>query len=99
MNATNKHTPGPWAYHGDHNRNHDRIVTHEGGEFGREQVALALDFNQFSRDDEANANARIIAAAPALLDMLEQILEHPDARIPCRTEAEAHALLRLARGS
>lgn len=71
MNAT--HTPGPWAYLGDHNRNTDRIVTHEGGEFGREQVALALDFNQFSRDGEADANARLIASAPALLAALLEV--------------------------
>ena len=107
MNAT--HTPGPWAYLGDHNRNTDRIVTHEGGEFGREQVALALDFNQFSRDGEADANARLIAAAPALLAALEETLEELDSAWsdvdgarPTGTSAVMHralAALRLARGA
>lgn len=68
------HTPGPWGYHGDKTRGGDRIVTHEGGEFGREALAQALDFNEYARDVEADANARLIAAAPELLAACKALL-------------------------
>ena len=35
-------------------------------------VALALDFNEHERDDEREANARLIAAAPELATALEE---------------------------
>jgi hypothetical protein len=54
--VTKKHTPGPWAYQSTAG-NHDFAVYEEST--GRD-VALVRDFSE--------ANARLITAAPNLLD-------------------------------
>lgn len=62
--ALQGHTPGPWTHKataGDH----DFAVYPEAT--GRD-VALVRDFNE--------ANARLIAAAPEMLEALQQLYEH-----------------------
>lgn len=71
------HTPGPWKVNENRTRGQDRIIcsttadTQDDG-----QVAYALDFGRFDLDAEADANARLIAAAPetaAERDRLKEI--------------------------
>jgi len=56
MTTTTKHTPGPWSTDGDHI-------------FG--PVYLLADIVSADTIEEAEANARLIAAAPDLLAALE----------------------------
>ena len=59
---TTEHTPGPWnrAYGSRFWHSHDAGVTGPDGIL----VASAIDFNEYARDEEVEANARLIAAAP-----------------------------------
>jgi len=70
---SNGHTPGPWSIDKE-----ERWVIHEPeGKSGTLVVPeIYLD------DDEAIANARLIAAAPELLEALECLLKagHDDVR-------------------
>ena len=56
-----KHTPGPW------HRRHGYIVEINGG------VLANVPFT--TGDDEDKANARLIAAAPDLLEALKEVYE------------------------
>jgi hypothetical protein len=67
-----KHTPGPWAV----TKKQPTVVVNEGG---NRWVARAFIGNgkspRFHNDpDEAEANARLIAAAPDLLDALKSFI-------------------------
>jgi hypothetical protein len=74
-------------------------------------VAQAEDFNSYDRDDEADANARLIAAAPELLAALEWTTDRFAAAVQhdkaeneladcghCGVIEEARAAIRKARG-
>ena len=66
-----KHTPGPWHHTGrefnDVRDSDDELVA----------VALHLRVGQPERSiHEAEANARLIAAAPDLLEAAQQVLSH-----------------------
>jgi hypothetical protein len=73
------HSPGPW-------RVTDEISRFSGGEVIRPNrsdgvdspVAYVADFNRYDRDEERQANARLIAAAPDLLDALIALKEVVD---------------------
>lgn len=68
-----KHTPGPWTTWQNEAEGLDRhvISAHESeGPFWQIGVAWAYD-----EDNEAAANARLIAAAPDLLEAARAILE------------------------
>jgi hypothetical protein len=105
-----KHTPGPWTIGGFKDRN----VT--SPEFYNNCNPLARVYARLGemdenchytwRDDEADANARLIAAAPTLLEALERVVNHvghygsmlhahPDAY---RDHAFARAAIALATG-
>lgn len=64
------HTPGPWKFTGARAKHDSSAIV-----FGpkEEWVAAAYDFNRYDRDEEVEANARLIAAAPDLLAMCETI--------------------------
>ena len=66
--TTTKHTPGQWRYDGERLRLDSRAVIRAPDGIA---VAAAEDFNRYDRDDEVEANARLIAAAPELLEALE----------------------------
>lgn len=60
-------TPGPW-----------HLGKHAGAKraiYGNKGAEIALPFDFFMEDEEALANARAIAAVPALLEALEAMLE------------------------
>ncbi len=64
------HTPGPWS----RDRERDgRFRDESAGVRGPDNnfIAAAFDFNRTDRDDEVEANARLIAAAPELLVAVE----------------------------
>jgi hypothetical protein len=65
--VSTKHTPGPWRYDKSHN-------AHPGAHrvLGPDGEVLA-DFGWIQRFDEAKANARLIAAAPELLETLRHL--------------------------
>ena len=62
-----KHTPGPWKWWTTHEGAH-RINPHKGGLV----IASCDTRNPFSEEQEANA--RLIAAAPDLLEALKETL-------------------------
>ena len=68
----NKHTPGPWQ-HGDLDDG-DTIYV-----FGRGEDTLVCEVNDTDLDaDEAEGNARLIAAAPELLAACKAAVEYAE---------------------
>lgn len=78
---TTKHTPGPWTY-GRVRLGQgfaEWIVTAIHHERGRSNVLIAGDTQNHTPSDEAEANARLIAAAPDLLEAVrDMISDHGD---------------------
>lgn len=64
-----KHTPSPWTRNEGERFSHDQSagIRASDGMY----IAAALDMNRFDKDDEVEANARLIAAAPELLEALQ----------------------------
>ena len=60
-----RHTPGPWEVHG-------RQPTFVRANGGKKHVA---NTDSMGDDEENKANARLIAAAPELLESLREILD------------------------
>lgn len=60
--SKNKHTPAPWRL------DKDLILARDGTSPARA--------HEYSDANEVSANARLIAAAPEMLEQLEQVLEH-----------------------
>ena len=110
----NQHTPGPWTVYGPRQTHVDITVEHivpehrDGTERSQFNQGIC-DLDQFvcrARPDEALANARLIAAAPALLAALEGVMElltdHgmkcDEACTPNCVASVARAALRAAKG-
>lgn len=68
-NKTMKHTRGPWRFSTEPQPNGCPIV---GNSRGLMVAVLAHSINYDSQREEALANARLIAAAPELLEALEE---------------------------
>ncbi len=64
------HTPGPWKFNG-----HERVLPVEGAQDGTNDICHVYGINHDRR-----ANARLIAAAPDLLEAVEKFLEDADDR-------------------
>ena len=76
MNAA--HTPGPWFYLRGDEWSHS-VVTNEGDlPDGSPSWWTVASINK-NREPQHKANARLIAAAPDLLDALLMVLDDPDA--------------------
>lgn len=72
-----KHTPGPWAETNDS----DWSVDTDGsntfihiGPLGQDPVAIAVVDAAWGKDELLDANARLIAAAPELLEILRTVI-------------------------
>ena len=65
-----KHTPGPWGFSTEPQPNGCPIV----GSRGLMVAMLAHTVNQDDQRETALANARLIAAAPDLLELLEDVI-------------------------
>ena len=75
-----KHTPGPWRIKSDP-MHFDTLTTVEGGAIGVRKpfgVQMIVQVGGDSDFQEAEANARLIAAAPELLEALKEIIAAAD---------------------
>jgi hypothetical protein len=95
-----KHTPGPWAV----KRLRDDGVTYIHAPSRDYFIATAHDWRSDPVEvwDEADANARLIAAAPSLADALRDLLgylESPALHDAAVAIPRARAALALADGS
>ena len=95
---TTKHTPGPWIGAGPSfgdtlPRYTTEIVTESEDEDDGSVSICRLPFNH--HDDENEANAHLIAAAPDLLAALELLLPYLE---DCRMDKEAAAAIAKAKG-
>lgn len=92
---TTTHAPGPWAHH---NHQSPLIYSKTTGEY----IAQVFEFDNGTRGHlrkgDAAADARLICAAPALLDTLSRIVHEFDlGRTPiARDLSQARAALALA---
>jgi len=70
-----QHTPGPWRVHDKHQKFNPLILA--GPDEAAKSILLAEVRNNDSRlgKDEARSNARLIAAAPALLKALRAMTD------------------------
>lgn len=80
-----KHTPGPWKYLG-------RITTCDNGTMEWPTVECA--FRRYIKpegrtDDECEANARLIAAAPEMYEALQMFLAYHDQGGPLHFDTDA----------
>lgn len=66
------HTPGPWKIVGTERTYGGEAIGAEGGSW----IAITCDFNRYDRDAEREANARLIAASPELLEAAQGTLEY-----------------------
>ena len=86
---TTKHTPGPW-----HVDTEDQDADIHSG-FG--MVAKTMGHGH-AQDGEGTANARLIAAAPELLDALQSMVsQFPEAEL--RADPDLHASVKRARAA
>ena len=68
--STPKHTPGPWEVTGPHSR---EVITANPGTY-KPCMTIAKVGGYW--DGEAQANAHLIAAAPAMYEALRKVIEH-----------------------
>lgn len=85
----NKHTPGPWELRGT------RLVTDKHGVIIAEKIG--------SNDGDSESNARLIASAPELLELLERMVrafnvKEIDPLVAFVTIEQARAAIAKARG-
>ena len=78
-----QHTPGPWRYDTDSNGWEFRISQEDGAPYtpGYSDVAHFNSVQGEARDIQ-EANARLIAAAPELLEALEDMVRIFDRSLP-----------------
>lgn len=78
MKPNQKHTPGPWSFHvRDASKPLEIDICGRRQYTGGDKDMLSITVTKYGPDDlEAEANARLIAAAPELLAACEYALEH-----------------------
>lgn len=77
-----KHTPGPWTKWVSHPEVYANVGKNMPGQLvgkykKKPMPRIAACEDMDIDDDEADANAALIAAAPEMLDMLKRLLDHP----------------------
>lgn len=108
MTSESKHTPGPWTIFTDLPEEHDGYIDHGGYRINADGVEqLAYVWERSARvnpstgeqdsslpfgAEEAQANARLIAAAPELLEALEAIVARWDTPAWKETEPTADVM-------
>ena len=90
----NKHTPGPWTHEGQGD-----ITGIEDNGFGRGPVDVCSVYLR-AVEGRHEANARLIAAAPDLLEALEYCLDclGDEFALPSDCQSTARAAIARARG-
>ena len=92
------HTPGPWRINTRLSRNGAPVISGDGRD-----IAKAL-YHMGSEDPEVDANARLIASAPELLEALECLMKLQSIpsmfRLPsnCEEVIKAKAAIKKAGG-
>lgn len=79
MNGT-KHTPGPWRLSGPDDFN-DYTIQPPNAELAIAAVVNGAMWHMGGKSNEHEANARLIAAAPELLEALEKITHYAECQI------------------
>lgn len=84
MNTNTQHTPGQWRVHQPTTSDGRLLILHPDGE---RIIAVCSEGYNSPRtgpipDEERIANARLIAAAPALLDALKSAVSYLEANRP-----------------
>lgn len=99
------HTPGPWIYGSEVGVDSTRIETESGRVIGAIRTREVTDWQHghpiYSWSDEGAANARLIAAAPELLEALQKlcaIQEYGDVASWAPEWADARAAIAKATG-
>jgi len=85
-----QHTPGPWSYH--YERTINRHIVRSG--FAGERN-ICVTYGAGATSYECAANARLIAAAPELLEALEGLLNLEPPLLSAK-EKKAYAIARAA---
>jgi L-alanine-DL-glutamate epimerase-like enolase superfamily enzyme len=96
---TTQHTPGPWIgagpSFGDQFPRYTTEITTEDERYGDGHIQICeLPFHH--HDEENEANARLIAAAPDLLEALKDIVEFWDSIVPTDAVNQMHINARAA---
>ena len=93
--SANKFTPGPWTVADPEDLSYTQVIVAASGTDDAEDVAEV----SISRPDihpNARANARLIAAAPELLDLLQKHLDWFEGKFLPVNESEFIAATRAA---
>ena len=78
--AATTHTPGPWEYFPAKNQDMEATFSIRGNaEFLATMDTVSVDGGPYRAPANAEANARLIAAAPAMLAALQDALVYLDA--------------------
>lgn len=98
------HTPGPWKAIPETLIPHEGKLYHAAGEGPRvaakdRRIAFVSRGSGDGLDDEAEANARLIAAAPALLEALKALVWAADAVGDAETGAIKRAKAAIAQAT
>lgn len=92
-----KHTPGEWEVVRDSNPGHPLLIYSKKAEHSVADVFKLVRPGQWITDEEAEANAALIAKAPAMLEMLETLLGVLEGRDSYSPEA-LEELIKQAKG-
>lgn len=84
-------TPGPWSYGGLIGKSPGAIVANGGGVQVATAKVVPLMYGQQITSEEANANARLISAAPDLLEALTELEAAIDIVLQVRKNPESAA--------
>lgn len=80
-----KHTPGPW-----------KVCGHDvAGDYDHFKEGVRVAISTICEKEERDANARLIASAPELLDALQSLLDCPDLNLD-RLEDDTIKAIELA---
>ena len=98
-----KHTPGPWNARGNTVWAVGKTDTYEGPVSGciaaaRSTHTMDSDNRTWSCAGDPDDNARLIAAAPELLEALEYVLDHPLVHLDSTCEVRILAAIAKAKG-
>jgi hypothetical protein len=95
-----QHTPGPWAVrtHWSNKEAFEVYPTHGGNDPDFGEWSAIVEVGDCQYEEESEANALLIAAAPDLLNAVRFLLSNPDNRISKADRDAAYAAIAKATG-